>query len=398
MKPVHKEKINRSLIKILYFVSFLLGAASSFIIYLESDYLKVATGSENITYFYIVANILALFIVLNWHHLLRKYGKAKIYLYNLGIKTAVIFLLAVLPVSIFSAWVLAVYMILAVLAWIDLDILLETCSTDKKTGKIRGLYMTIVSAGYLFSPIIVGVLVSRNGFQSAFAAAFLILLVIFLVSLWKLRKIDHYHPPKLSVIQLLDKVKTRKNVLRAYYISFLLEFFYALMVIYTPLYLLNLGFSWFQVGQIFAIMLIPFVLTQYPAGWLMDKYIEEKDVLIFALITTAIPTAFIFFMSSRDFWAWAAVLFCTRVGASLIDVAKESYFYKRIDHRDVDIIDFFRTVRPVAYVVGTFIATPIVFFLHVRFIFPIIALGVLTGFWAARKLASSRIPPLIVNK
>jgi hypothetical protein len=46
-----------------------------------------------------------------------------------------------------------------------------------------------------------------------------------------------------------------------------------------------------------------------------------------------------------------------------------------------------------AYIVGLLIATPIVYFWHIRFIFPLISIGVLTGILAAKSLASSRIPP-----
>lgn len=395
MNLKHKEHLNKFLLKTLYFISFLLGASSAFVLYIESDYFKTATGSENITYFYIIANLFALLIVFNWHHLLRTFGKSKVYLFALAVKGIVILLLSLLSISRLSAWLLAFYMILTLLTWLDIDILLETCSIDKVTGKIRGMFMTIVSAGYLISPIFAGYLVSRYGFQSAFAVAFLIILVIFSISIWQLRNINHYHPRRIGFLELLSKVWKRKNVLRAYYLSFLLEFFYALMIIYTPLYLLNLGFSWTEIGKMFTIMLVPFVIIQYPVGILVDRYFEERDLLKIAIVITAVATAAIFFISSKNFFVWAMALLGTRIGASLFDVLKESYFFKRVDQRDVDIVNFFRTVRPMAYIIGPLIATPVVIFLHIKFIFPIIGLGVLTGFWAAKNLASSRIPPVV---
>ena len=59
---------------------------------------------------------------------------------------------------------------------------------------------------------------------------------------------------------------------------------YAWMVIYTPLHMLDLGFTWEEIGQIFTIMLIPFVLVEYPAGWLADKYIGETEMMSADLI------------------------------------------------------------------------------------------------------------------
>ncbi|MFA6194103.1 MAG: MFS transporter, partial [Parcubacteria group bacterium] len=340
-----------------------------------------------------IANLVALLLVINWHHFIRIFGKSTVYLTTLAVKGGIILLLSILSVNHFSAWVLAMYMILTVLMWMDLDILLETCSVDKKTGAIRGIYMTIVSAGYLASPFFVGILVSRYGFQAAFTVSFIVIFIAFLISALKLRNIDHYRPKKIKISKLISKVWKRKNILRAYYISFLMEFFYALMVIYTPLYLLDLGFSWADIGKIFTVMLVPFVITTYPGGILVDKYIEERDLIKIAIVITALSTITIFFVSSKSLFVWALVLFFTRIGASLIDIAKESYFYKRIDCQDVDIIDFFRTVRPIAYAVGPLITTPIVLFLGIKFVFPMIGIVVLTGIFAAKNMASSRVPP-----
>jgi uncharacterized membrane protein len=107
----------------------------------------------------------------------------------------------------------------------------------------------------------------------------------------------------------------------------------------------------------------------------------------------AFSTAVIFFIASKSVLLWALILFCTRIGASLIEILRDSYFYKRIDCSDVDIINFFRSVRPAAYIIGLLIATPVVYFFEIRFIFPLISIGVLTGIFAAKNMASSRIPP-----
>jgi MFS family permease len=250
-----------------------------------------------------------------------------------------------------------------------------------------------MNAGYLVAPFFAGLILNKWGFQPVFLAASILILIVWIICFFKLRNIDGSQVKSVNFIELLRKLSNRKNVLRIYYISFLLEFFYALMIIYTPLYLLDLGFSWADIGKIFTVMLLPFVLLQYPAGYLADKKFEERDMIIFSLILMAFSTLVIFFLSSKSMIMWALILFCTRIGASLIEVLRDSYFYKRIDCRDVDIINFFRSVRPMAYIIGLLIATPIVYFWHIRFVFPLISIGVLTGIFAAKNMASSRIPP-----
>jgi len=180
MKQTHKERFDKNLLKYLYFCTFLLGIASAFILYLESDYFKVALRSENITPFYVISYGLSLVLMLNWHQLVRLVGKKRVFQLSLGIKLTLCFLLMLLPASLWTVWLLVFYITFTVISWLDMDILLETCSVDKKTGKIRGLYLTIENAGYLVAPFFSGLLVSRFGFQSAFAVSFVILFSVFL--------------------------------------------------------------------------------------------------------------------------------------------------------------------------------------------------------------------------
>lgn len=397
MKKIHKERFNKALIKYLYFCTFLLGISSAFILYLESDYFKVAFGSENITPFYILSYGITLVMMLNWHHLVRLVGKKRTFQISLAIKLGLCFFLALLPPSVWSVWLLVLYITFTVISWLDMDILLETCSIDRKTGKIRGLYLTIENAGYLVAPFFSGFLVSQYGFQAAFIVSFFILLAVFMIASAKVKSIDRCPFKNTKLFSLLVKVFSRKNIMKAYYISFLLEFFYALMVIYTPLYLLDLGFDWFQIGKIFTVMLLPFVLFQYLAGYMADTRLEEKDMITVALFLLSISTIAVYFVNSKSVLVWGIVLFCTRIGASLIEILRDSYFYKRIDQRDVDITDFFRTVRPMAYIIGALIAAPIVYVFHLKLIFIIIGIATLTGIPVSLRLASSRIPPQFNN-
>ena len=395
MNLKHKEHFNKKLLKYLYFSSFFLGATSAFVLYLESDYIKTAIGSNNITSFYIIAYLITLVLISSWHHLIRIYGKSKVFLTSLTLKGLIILALAFTPVNKYSAWLMAAYMIAAALTWLDFDIMLENFSADKVTGRIRGLYLTITSAGYVLSPVVAGLLVSRYGFQASLKASFIFFIPILAIAFWKFRSINHEAVEKINFIDVIRKIIQRKNVMKIYYISFLLQVFYALMIIYTPLRLLELGFSWADMGKMFTLMLIPFILIKYPIGYLADKKIEEKNILPFALLIIGLSTITMTFINSQNFLAWAGILFCTRIGASLTEVLRDSYFYKRVDCRDVDIIDFFRNVTPLSYVIGAAIAAPVVYLFQIKAIFAIIGIMALSGIPTSFNLASSRIPPVI---
>ena len=130
------------------------------------------------------------------------------------------------------------------------------------------------------------------------------------------------------------------------------------MIIYTPIYLNEyLHFGWGQIGIIFTIMLIPFVLVDFPLGRLSDK-MGEKKILIWGFIIGAVSTLLIPLITKTDLWIWALILFGTRTGAAVIEVMSESYFFKIISEENADAISFFRNNYPLAYVIAPLLAIP----------------------------------------
>jgi MFS family permease len=125
------------------------------------------------------------------------------------------------------------------------------------------------------------------------------------------------------------------------------------MVIFMPIYLHQyIGFSWTEISVIFSIMLLPFVLFEIPAGWLADKWCGEKEIMTIGLFVMGFALLCIPFIKSPDLMVWAIILFFSRVGASIVEIACESYFFKHVDKRDTGLISIFRLSGPVAYIIG----------------------------------------------
>jgi len=204
------------------------------------------------------------------------------------------------------------------------------------------------------------------------------------------RGINHTFHKKETVLALLKRAWQRKNIIRIYYISFILEFFYAIMIIFTPLYLLGLGFSWIQIGTIFSIMLVPFVLIQYPIGILADKETGEKELIALSLFIMGFSTLAFYYIKSTDIFILGAILFMTRVGASLIEILRDSYFYKRIDSRDIDLIDFFRTSKSLAYILAAGVSSILLLKLPIDFLFFFLAVVIFSGLYPTFKLKDNQ--------
>ena len=386
----HKEKLDENKIKLVTFVTFLMGFAQAILIYVMSTYFKLSIGTENVGVFYAISYVVFLIILLNLHKFVRVLGKSNVFYFSLLTKLFVIFGLILVEPSKIGILLMIFYIILGHIEWVALDFIIEEVSTDKMSGRIRGMHLTILNTGFLFGPFVSTYFLDKINFHGVFIFSLIFNIFVFIFALIGFRNVNKKFEQKLRISDILRKVLARKNIMRIYYISFVLEFFYALMIIYTPIYLRDLGFSWGEIGKIFTVMLIPFVIFQYPAGLLADKKIGEKELLSFSILIVGISTMSIYFIGAGSVIGWSLILFATRIGASLVEILRDSYFYKRIDCRDVDIIDFFRTSLPAAYIFATILSSFVFLFLPIKFIFVLTGLIVFSALWPAFHLTDNK--------
>lgn len=231
-----------------------------------------------------------------------------------------------------------------------LDIFLEEISLDTKTGEVRGLYYTFFNLGLVIGPLVLALFVFESNFKLVYTAAALILVpVIFLVFTLFGSHMPTWHGlhPKHMFLPFGLWWKAI-NIRRITMARLMLELFFALMVIYVPIYLYSIvGFDWAELGIIFTVMLLPFILFQWPAGELADRFYGEKEILSLGFIITATSLLVMPFLG-KVFIAWMVILFISRVGASLIEVMTESYFFKQVTSHDTRLISIFRLTRPVS--------------------------------------------------
>src|SRR3989338_7120911 len=174
----------------------------------------------------------------------------------------------------------------------------------------------------------------------------------------------------IPLYRTILKVLRNRDIFGIFSANFILRFFYSWMIIYTPLYLHNhLGFSWSEIGPMFTIMLVPFVLLEIPAGRLADSRYGEKEIMSLGFIIAAVSTAALSFIAVKSFWLWASLLFLTRVGASLIEITTESYFFKHICSSNSNTLSFFRMTAPLALIFGPLSATAFLFFFDFKNLF-----------------------------
>jgi MFS family permease len=138
-----------------------------------------------------------------------------------------------------------------------------------------------------------------------------------------------------------------------------LYLFYVWAPFYVPLYLHSeLGLPWTTLGWVFAVMLLPDVILEYPAGWLADHYLGDKELLFAGFVIAGGSLAAIgTFTSQTPTWALLAILVLSRVGTALIEAMTEGHFYRRVSAEDINSMSLFRSVWPLSFVVGPVVAS-----------------------------------------
>jgi len=389
-KIMHKENFNYHKIFLLSLVSFVLGFVDAFWTYTLSTYFSEISKTNNVGIFYLVAFIGVLVSLFFIQPVIGRIGRSRLLYFSLGLSILFVTFLTQLSPSWFSIFIVLLFIVSNNIVWVALDVLIEGFSSDKMAGRIRGLHLTITNSGVLIAPFLASKVLDNFHFEGIFFVLGIGYMVVFLISLLAFRNDNVTFHERLKPWHAIQRMIHEKNILYIYIISFALDLFYALMIIYTSLYLINMGFSWDKIGIIFTIMLVPFVLLQYPLGVIADKHLGEKELLIVSIMIIIFSTASIPFIHSYSLWVWGTVLFMTRVGAAGIEVLRDAYFYKQIDGDNPDLIAFFRTSRPVATIIGTIIASLVLIFWSLKSIFFVVVIVMICALVATILLEDTR--------
>ncbi len=260
----------------------------------------------------------------------------------------------------------AIVAVLFILYWMSsylviflADIFVESYSDDQTTGDTRGVFLTIAGLGTMLAPLAAGNLADApGGFFVVYIIGGILGALSMLVFAIFAKKIKEPQYQKVSILKGVRVFLQNKNFRGVFVANFLLQFFFSWMIIYTPIYLIqHVGLSWSNLGIIFTVMLLPFVLIQIPLGKIADRLLGEKEIMIAGVVIIALSTTAVAFLNTQSIWHWIIILMLTRIGASALQVASESYFFKQVNESNINVISIFRLTSPAAFLIGPLVGT-----------------------------------------
>ncbi len=102
-------------------------------------------------------------------------------------------------------------------------------------------------------------------------------------------------------------------------------------------------------------------------------------MMALGFVFLTLSSASISFMAGFGVLGWMVLMFTSRIGASLVEVTTESYFFKKVDGTEPNLVSLFRLMRPLANLLGTVTGSIALIFLPFPLIFIVLALVMASG-------------------
>lgn len=270
-----------------------------------------------------------------------------------------------------------------------LDLLLEaTNAAASETGRVRTAFITAGNVALIAAPLLIGWLLdSGNEYWRVFLVAGISLAPF--IALFSIEKLPE-GMPAASHPKLIDTCKCMVqdvDLRAASFGNLVLQLFYHLAPLYIPLYLHSvLGIAWSELGWMFMVMLLPFVLLEYPAGYIADRWLGDKELLTIGFIIIGVAFGALGFVTSTTpLYVIVLILVTSRIGAALVEAMVEGHFFRRVSAEDVNTVSVYRMARPLSALIAPVTASIVLVMTESYFVFfvtsalVLIALGVLSA-------------------
>ena len=391
--PHHTLKQRSGGIMAIYRVILLLIFHSYVVMYINSSFIEQFIGNQGVGAIYIIGSALTVLIFLFISQVLRKYGNYRITMLLIALNGAAVLGMSAARSLETALPLFFIHIITLPLILFNLDVFLEELIGNKEgtTGSRRGLLLALSSFIGAVSPLLSGLIVDIGSFSAAYLLSAFTLIPVVMILTFHFR---NFQDPKYSEIHLMSAIHSfwiNYNIRFVFLAHLLLQVFFCFMVVYAPLYLATkIGLSWSEIGIILFAGQLAYVFFEYPIGFIADRYLGEKEMMAAGFLILAISTSWLSVISTALILPWIIIMFATRVGASLVEVTTETYFFKHTKSTDAQIISFFRITRPLSYVFGAALGGISLLYLPFNLMFVVFGFLMIAGIFFAASIRDTK--------
>lgn len=388
----HKPRINYQLV---YVLSVVFAFHNALILFINSTYMERFVPAEVVGAFFMIGSAIAVLGFLFISRVLRKVGNVALTLGLAITEIAVLIILGLTNIPGVAIIAFVIFLVVNPLIFLNLDIFSETIIGDdeESTGYKRGIVLTLISGAAMLGPLAISPIAGpddANLHYVYFAAAAVLSVFVLIV----LARFGQFADPPYHEAQVFTAISSfwhDTDIRFALAAQFMLQVCFAWLVIYVPLYLATvIGLSWADIGLAIAIGTLAYVLLEFPVGYVADRFIGEKEMMVTGFLVMAISIAGLSFITTNAVWVWIFMMFAIRAGASLVEATTESYFFKHTKGNDTEFLSFFRLSRPLAIIFGGLLGSASLLFLPFQYIFLVLGVVLLAGIYFAYRLVDTK--------
>lgn len=366
---------------LVYLCGFLLAVHYASVAYVNSSLLEQSVGNQVLGTLYILGSVFGIALLALSPYLVRSLGNVATLILFASLEILAVFGLGSVKLAFLVGILFLIHQAAESMLYFSLDVELEErIKKEGVTGGKRGAYLTAQNIAWVLSPLVLSFLLRDDDLSNAYILSGIALLPLLFITFFSFKRVKETKGKESHIVPAFRSFMRFGDQSKIIWIQFILNFFFSWMIIYLPLALREeIGFDWSSIGKILTVMLIPYIIFELPTGILADRKTGEKEVLTIGIVIIAFFTFFIPFLETTSLLVWALILFMTRIGAAIVEISSESYFFKHVNEMDTGSISLFRMARPFSFVLAPLLSIGVLQFTDYRGSFLFLALFVLLG-------------------
>jgi ACDE family multidrug resistance protein len=258
-------------------------------------------------------------------------------------------------------------------------IILRDKSRDGQVPKNTGFMYVLLNISWLLGPLLAGFLSQRFGIKFIFIISGLLMFLAFsLLKEFGLKDNRKTKKVENNLFHLIKGFFSKKKFVLSYIVSGGVNFWWAFIYIYVPIYIIESGKSDLIVGYFLSGIIAPLVLLEYLFGKATGK-VGFKKMFFRGYLIVLVVSLLCFFIN--DIYAILILLVLGSVGIAMLEPTTESHFFSIAskDERD-KYYGVYNTSIDLNYVISLFLVAMLLRFVEFKYSF--ILIGVFMGIFA----------------
>ena len=317
--------------------------------------------------------------------LIEKSSKSKLYVISLAIFGISYILFSITKNFYLFLAIAVVINIVYAIRITSFGLIVKDKSPKKVLSRNEGLMYTFGNIAWVIGPLIGGYIASNSGNSSIFIISSILIFIcigLFIVSGIKddktINKVDS------NIFSNIYEFFKDKDRIITYIIGAGPSFWWSLIYLFIPLYIINNGLNELWIGYFLFAIPIPLMILEYRFSKIAERK-GFKSLFKIGFLIAAIASIICFFIVNIYFVL--AVLILASLGLAMLEPTTETYFFKITDKRaEQRFYGPYNTRIEVGSLLGKFIPSLLLFFLPFKSVFLVFGVAMLFFFLVSFKV------------